>query len=155
MAGLTLRDVRKSYGATAVMHGVDLDIEDGEFVVLVGPSGCGKSTLLRVILPRTHPMCLVERLAPQSRLACAPSIWSVLMRRALWSRDVLSWLKTLENTPWFTSSQRLVLSLLPRRKSPCGQKGATIGFTIKPELAHYFATDSGCASRTFRVLNEY
>ena len=49
MSGLTLRDVRKSYGATQVMHGVDLDIEDGEFVVFVGPSGCGKSTLLRMI----------------------------------------------------------------------------------------------------------
>ena len=49
MSGLTLRDVRKSYGDTQVMHGVDLDIEDGEFVVFVGPSGCGKSTLLRMI----------------------------------------------------------------------------------------------------------
>ena len=49
MAGLTLRNVRKSYGDTQVMHGVDLDIEDGEFVVFVGPSGCGKSTLLRMI----------------------------------------------------------------------------------------------------------
>ena len=49
MAGLTLRDVRKSYGETQVMHGVDLDIVDGEFVVFVGPSGCGKSTLLRMI----------------------------------------------------------------------------------------------------------
>jgi multiple sugar transport system ATP-binding protein/alpha-glucoside transport system ATP-binding protein len=49
MASLTLRDVRKSYGATQVVHGVDLDIVDGEFVVFVGPSGCGKSTLLRMI----------------------------------------------------------------------------------------------------------
>lgn len=49
MANLTLRDVRKSYGDVAVMHGVDLDIVDGEFVVFVGPSGCGKSTLLRMI----------------------------------------------------------------------------------------------------------
>lgn len=49
MASLTLRDVRKSYGDTQVIHGVDLDIDDGEFVVFVGPSGCGKSTLLRMI----------------------------------------------------------------------------------------------------------
>ena len=49
MASLKLRGVRKSYGTTEVMHGVDLDIKDGEFVVFVGPSGCGKSTLLRMI----------------------------------------------------------------------------------------------------------
>jgi len=49
MASLTLRDVRKNYGNVQVMHGVDLDIVDGEFVVFVGPSGCGKSTLLRMI----------------------------------------------------------------------------------------------------------
>lgn len=49
MASLTLRDVRKSYGDVQVMHGVNLDIVDGEFVVFVGPSGCGKSTLLRMI----------------------------------------------------------------------------------------------------------
>ena len=49
MAGLTLRDVRKSYGPVDVIHGVDLDITEGEFVVFVGPSGCGKSTLLRMI----------------------------------------------------------------------------------------------------------
>jgi ABC-type sugar transport system ATPase subunit len=49
MSSLMLRDVRKSYGAVDVMHGVDLDIKDGEFIVFVGPSGCGKSTLLRMI----------------------------------------------------------------------------------------------------------
>ncbi len=49
MAGVTIRELRKSYGATDVIHGVDLDIADGEMVVLVGPSGCGKSTLLRMI----------------------------------------------------------------------------------------------------------
>ena len=49
MAGLTLRDVRKNYGPVEVIHGIDLDIKDGEFVVFVGPSGCGKSTLLRMI----------------------------------------------------------------------------------------------------------
>jgi multiple sugar transport system ATP-binding protein len=49
MANVTIDDVIKRYGATQVMHGVSVDIEDGEFVVLVGPSGCGKSTLLRML----------------------------------------------------------------------------------------------------------
>ena len=49
MAEVAIRQVRKAYGALEVIHGVDIDIADGEFVVLVGPSGCGKSTLLRMI----------------------------------------------------------------------------------------------------------
>ncbi|MBB5189801.1 multiple sugar transport system ATP-binding protein [Silvimonas terrae] len=49
MASVTLHQVKKSYGDTAIIHGVDLAIADGEFVVLVGPSGCGKSTLLRML----------------------------------------------------------------------------------------------------------
>ncbi|MGB1094966.1 MAG: ABC transporter ATP-binding protein, partial [Paracoccaceae bacterium] len=49
MAEVTIRNVRKSYGATEVIHGLSIDIQDGEFVVLVGPSGCGKSTLLRMV----------------------------------------------------------------------------------------------------------
>ena len=49
MAGVSIRDVRKSYGALQVIHGVSMDIADGEFVVILGPSGCGKSTLLRMV----------------------------------------------------------------------------------------------------------
>ncbi|MGR3661954.1 MAG: ABC transporter ATP-binding protein [Paracoccaceae bacterium] len=49
MAEVTIRTLQKSYGDTEVLHGLDIDIADGEFVVLVGPSGCGKSTLLRMI----------------------------------------------------------------------------------------------------------
>ncbi|MGF9693350.1 sn-glycerol-3-phosphate ABC transporter ATP-binding protein UgpC [Rhizobium sp. 0TCS1.26] len=49
MAGLVLKDIRKAYGQVEVLHGIDLDIREGEFVVFVGPSGCGKSTLLRMI----------------------------------------------------------------------------------------------------------
>lgn len=49
MGSVALKNIRKSYGAVEVLHGIDLDIADGEFTVLVGPSGCGKSTLLRSI----------------------------------------------------------------------------------------------------------
>ncbi|ARO26395.1 sugar ABC transporter ATP-binding protein [Rhizobium sp. S9] len=49
MAELTLKQVRKSFGALEVIKGVDLEVASGEFVVFVGPSGCGKSTLLRII----------------------------------------------------------------------------------------------------------
>jgi alpha-glucoside transport system ATP-binding protein len=49
MTALTLTDIKKSYGSVEVLHGIDLTIEQGEFIVFVGPSGCGKSTLLRMI----------------------------------------------------------------------------------------------------------
>lgn len=49
MAGVTIREIEKSFGSISVLKGVSLDIADGEFIVLVGPSGCGKSTLLRII----------------------------------------------------------------------------------------------------------
>ena len=49
MATVSIREVRKSFGTFEVLHGVSVEIEDAEFVVLVGPSGCGKSTLLRML----------------------------------------------------------------------------------------------------------
>lgn len=49
MASVTISNVRKSYGGFEVLHGIDLSIANGEFVVLLGPSGCGKSTLLRMV----------------------------------------------------------------------------------------------------------
>lgn len=50
MAGLKLQAVTKSYdGKTPVIKQIDLDVADGEFIVMVGPSGCGKSTLLRMV----------------------------------------------------------------------------------------------------------
>jgi len=49
MTQLSLRDVRKAFGGLEVIRGINLDVEDGEFVVFVGPSGCGKSTMLRMI----------------------------------------------------------------------------------------------------------
>ena len=49
MTALTLKNVNKSFGDVHVLKDINIDVEEGEFVVFVGPSGCGKSTLLRVI----------------------------------------------------------------------------------------------------------
>jgi len=49
MASVTIQAVKKNFGEVPILHGVDIDIPDGSFTVLVGPSGCGKSTLLRMI----------------------------------------------------------------------------------------------------------
>ena len=49
MTALELKSIKKTFGSVDVLHGIDLSVEDGEFVIFVGPSGCGKSTLLRII----------------------------------------------------------------------------------------------------------
>ena len=49
MASVTIQAVKKRFGSTDILHGIDISIADGSFTVLVGPSGCGKSTLLRMI----------------------------------------------------------------------------------------------------------
>src|SRR6266480_4930493 len=49
MAQVKLKNVRKSYAGAEVIHGIDAEVADGEFIVIVGPSGCGKSTLLRMV----------------------------------------------------------------------------------------------------------
>lgn len=54
MGNVSISDVRKSYGTTEVVHGINIEINDGEFVALVGPSGCGKSTMLRMIAGLEH-----------------------------------------------------------------------------------------------------
>ena len=69
MARLALRGVVKAYGANEVIHGIDLEIDSGEFVVFVGPSGCGKSTLLRMVagLEDTTAGQIVIDLPPRAR----------------------------------------------------------------------------------------
>ncbi len=49
MAGVNIQNIKKSYGSVEVLHGINVDIKDGEFIVIVGASGCGKSTLLRMV----------------------------------------------------------------------------------------------------------
>jgi sn-glycerol 3-phosphate transport system ATP-binding protein len=78
MTDITISKVRKSYGKTEIVHGVDLAIRDKEFVVVLGPSGCGKSTLLRMIAGLEHITHgeiaiggrVVNRLEPRER-GCA------------------------------------------------------------------------------------
>src|SRR4029450_9324031 len=78
MANIAIRDLRKSYGQREIVHGLDLDIADGEFVVVLGPPGCGRSTLLRMIAGRGGVTSgeiaidgrVVNRLEPRER-GCA------------------------------------------------------------------------------------
>ena len=75
MAGVKLESIVKRYGAVEVVHGIDLDVQEREFVVLVGPSGCGKSTTLRMIAGLeeisdgqvTIDNRVVNRVAPKDR----------------------------------------------------------------------------------------
>jgi multiple sugar transport system ATP-binding protein len=65
MGALSIRNVRKSFGAVDILKGIDIEIEEGEFLILVGPSGCGKSTLLSMIagldMPTTGSIHIGER----------------------------------------------------------------------------------------------
>jgi ABC-type nitrate/sulfonate/bicarbonate transport system ATPase subunit len=88
MASVSLKQLRKSYdGKTDVLAGIDLDIADGEFVVLVGPSGCGKSTLLRML-------CGLE--------ASAAAVWKSAMKWSITCR--------LRNaaSPWCSRATRCI-----------------------------------------------
>src|SRR3990170_5403219 len=65
MGALSIRNVRKSFGATDILKGIDIEVEAGEFLILVGPSGCGKSTLLSMIAgldtPTTGSIHIADR----------------------------------------------------------------------------------------------
>ena len=101
-----LRDLRKSFGAVEILHGVSIDIEEGEFVVLVGPSGCGKSTLLRLLAGLEHVTSgdimigdrRVNDLPPKDR-----DIAMVFQNYALYPhltvRDNMAFSLTLKNAP--------------------------------------------------------
>ncbi len=72
MATLHLERIHKSFGSTDVLRGIDLDIQDGELVVLVGPSGCGKSTLLRTIAGLELPTSGTLRIGGKDLTTAAP-----------------------------------------------------------------------------------
>ena len=89
MAAISLRAIQKTYGSgpksVKVIHGVDAEITNGEFIVIVGPSGCGKSTLLRMVAGLEEITAgeihiggrIVNQLEPSDRLA---AIWQLLAR---------------------------------------------------------------------------
>jgi multiple sugar transport system ATP-binding protein len=79
MAEVALRGITKSFGATRVLNGVDLDVADGEFVVFVGPSGCGKSTLLRVVAGLEEPDAGEVSIGGRTVNALSPSDRGVAM----------------------------------------------------------------------------
>jgi sn-glycerol 3-phosphate transport system ATP-binding protein len=79
MATLSLSGVRKQFGATQVLHGIDLDISDGEMIVVVGASGCGKSTLLRIVAGLESPTSGSVRIDGRDVTALEPADRDIAM----------------------------------------------------------------------------
>jgi multiple sugar transport system ATP-binding protein len=79
MAHLSIKDIQKSYGALKVLHGIDVELEDGGFLVLLGPSGCGKSTLLNIIAGLDEPSRGEISIANRSVTALPPKDRNIAM----------------------------------------------------------------------------
>ena len=125
MATVSVRAVRKAFGSTEVLHGVDVEVEDGEFVILVGPSGCGKSTLLRMIAGLENITRgdiaiggrIVNNVAPKER-----DIAMVFQNYALYPhmtvRDNMAFSLSLQNAPKAVMDEKVgraadILGLVP------------------------------------------
>ncbi|MBZ9763152.1 sn-glycerol-3-phosphate ABC transporter ATP-binding protein UgpC [Mesorhizobium sp. CA8] len=130
MASVAIGDVYKSFGAAQILHGVSIDIDDGEFVTLVGPSGCGKSTLLRMIaglekISRGHISIgsrIVNDVAPKER-----DVAMVFQNYALY--------------PHMTVAENMAFSLMlkgvPKAESDAGVKQAAEILGLVPLLSRY------------------
>ncbi|NGM19498.1 sn-glycerol-3-phosphate ABC transporter ATP-binding protein UgpC [Roseomonas stagni] len=79
MATLTLSAVRKQFGSTQVLHGIDLEVADGEMIVVVGASGCGKSTLLRIVAGLETPSSGIVRIDGRDVTALEPADRDIAM----------------------------------------------------------------------------
>ena len=79
MATLRLDNLRKSFGATHVLHGIDLELIDGEMLVIVGASGCGKSTLLRLVAGLESPTAGSIRIDDRDVTSVDPSERDIAM----------------------------------------------------------------------------
>ncbi len=107
MAALEIDQVRKSYGAVEVLHGMSLDMEDGEFVALVGPSGCGKSTLLRMVAGLEDISHGEIRIAGQVVNAVAPK-----------NRDIAMVFQNYALYPHMTVAKNMSFALRLKRANP-------------------------------------
>ena len=115
MASVTLSGIGKSFGANAVLQGVDLEVRDGEFLSLVGPSGCGKTTLLRIVAGLDHADCGQVRIGAQAVDALPPK-----------QRDVAMVFQSYALYPYMTVAQNMALPLTMRRLSR-GQRLPLLG----------------------------
>jgi multiple sugar transport system ATP-binding protein len=104
MAGIGVRDVRKTFGKTTVLDGVSLDVEPGEFFSLIGPSGCGKTTLLRIIAGLEHQDSGSIHLGGESVDALSPK-----------QRNVAMVFQSYALYPYMTVGENVALPLVMRR----------------------------------------
>ena len=106
MATLSLCGIKKQFGATQVLHGVDLEVAEGEMIVIVGASGCGKSTLLRIVAGLESATAGIVRIADRDVTALDPA-----------QRDVAMVFQNYALYPHMTVFQNMAYGLKIRRMS--------------------------------------
>ncbi len=106
MSALSLRGITKSFSGNAILKGVSLDVEPGEFIALVGPSGCGKSTLLRILAGLDH--------ADEGEIIIGSEDMSAI---AAADRNVAMVFQSYALYPHLTASQNIAVPLAMRRLS--------------------------------------
>ena len=119
MATLSIRNVSKAFGATQVLHRIDLELADGEFLVLVGPSGCGKSTLMNIVAGLEEPSTGALHLAGRDITALPPD-----------ERDVAMVFQSYALYPNMTVAQNIAFPL-EMRKVPKAQRAAAVAEVAK------------------------
>ena len=113
MSNLSLRGIVRDYGALRVIHGIDLDVSEGEFVVFVGPSGCGKSTLLRIIAGLDRPSggdVLIDGIRVNDRSAAERGLAMVFQSYALYPHMTVR-----QNLAFGLENQRMARAEIDRR----------------------------------------
>ena len=114
MATLKIKDISKSFGSTTVLQNINLDLADGEFLVLVGPSGCGKSTLMNIVAGLEEPSTGSLHLGERDITAAAPD-----------TRDIAMVFQSYALYPNMTVAQNIAFPL-EMRKVPAAQRAAAV-----------------------------